>query len=277
MQTLTRSASVRDRVAAWRASGGKIALVPTTGTLHKGHMSLVAEAQECAQHVVVSLVADAQHDGHTHEADRDLLTNLAPEVLFIPPVQELYPLGRTQAASVNLRNLTSILEGASRPGHLATTLTVLTKLFNMVRPDIALFGERDFQQLVMARRLVEDLFLPIQVVGCPTFRDGDGLALATANRELSVEQRVVAPLLYATLEDMAERIDAGDRDYAGLEHQGAQLLKAAGFACEYFVIRQQADLLPAQVGARELVIMAAVRLGNVRLNDSLPIGLIDRY
>ena len=278
MDTLTRSASVRGRVKGWRDCAQRIALVPTAGTLHKGHMSLVAEAQECAEHVIVSAFSDPpQFDGRSHGADRDLLANVGAEVLFAPPVQELFPIGREASALVTLPELADVLEGAARPGHFAATLTALTKLFNIIRPDVAVFGERDFQLLVMARRLVEDLFLPIEVVACPTFRDGDGVALATVNKTLTAEQRRIAPQLYATLGEMAQRIDSGERDYDTLQRQGAQKLDRLGFETEYFAIRQAATLAPAKEGVRELVIMAAVHLGDHRLIDSLPIGLIDRF
>jgi pantoate--beta-alanine ligase len=278
MDTLTRSASVRDRVGIWRDSGQTIALIPTMGTLHKGHMSLVAEAQERADHVIVSVFADPpQRDGHTLEADRELLANVGAELLFIPPVQEIFPIGHELSAVVNLPELADVLDGASRPGYFAATMTVLTKLFNIVKPDIALFGERDFQQLVMVRRLVDDLFLPVKIVGCPTFRDGDGLALATVNRNLTPEDRSVAPLLYAALENTAQEIDSGVRDYDLLQRRGAESLNAAGFVTEYFVIRQAVDLAPVRPGVRDLVVMAAARLGQHRLADSLPFGVIDHF
>jgi pantoate--beta-alanine ligase len=278
METLTRSASVRDRVKVWRDSGQRIALVPTMGTLHKGHMSLVAEAQERADHVIVSVFADpSQRDVHTLEADRELLANVGADLLFVPPVQEIFPIGRELSAVVNLPMLADVLDGASRPGYFAATVTVLTKLFNIVTPDIALFGERDFQQLVMVRRLVDDLFLSIEIKACPTLRDSDGLALATVNRNLTPPERSVAPLLYAALANTADEIDSGARDYDLLQRRGAESLSSAGFVTEYFVIRQAVDLAPIRPGARDLVIMAAARLGQSRLADSLPFGLIDHY
>lgn len=248
------------------------------GTLHKGHMSLVAEAQERADHVIVSIFADPpQRDGHTFQADREILVNVGAELLFIPPVQEIFPRGHELTAVVSLPELNDVLEGAGRPGYFAATMTVLAKLFNILKPDIAVFGERDFQQLVMVRRLVEDLFLSVEIVACPTFRDSDGVALATVNRGLTAQERSVAPLLYATLARIAEKIDAGDRDYEGLQRQGIGSLRAAGFATEYFVIRQAADLAPVRPGVRELVVLAAARLGENRLADSLPFRLIDRF
>jgi pantoate--beta-alanine ligase len=278
MEFLTRSASVRDRVRIWRAAGARVALVPTTGTLHKGHMSLVAEAQERAEHVIVSIFANSQkREPATLEADRELLQKMGASLVFAPPLQEIYPVGRESAASVNVAYLADILEGARRPGYYADLATVLTKLFNLIKPDTALFGERDFQQMVLARRLVDDLFLSIDVVGCATWRDGDGLAVATANRQLTADERALAPRLYASLSEFAAKIDAGARDYEELQRQGTESLAAAGFAPEYFAIRQAADLAPVRAGTRDLVILAAARLNANRLFDNLRVRLIDRY
>jgi len=278
MQLLTRSASVRDRIRVWRAAGSRVALVPTTGTLHKGHMSLVAEAQERADHVVVSIFANPrEREAPTLEADRELLQKMGATLAFVPPLQEIYPIGRELAAAVNVPTLADILEGADRPGHFADVATVLTKLFNLIKPDIALFGERDFQQLVIVRRLVDDLFLPIEVVGCATWRDADGLAVATANKNLTAEERTLAPRLYATLSEIAAAIDAGARDYEALQKQGMESLAACGFTPEYFAIRQAADLAAVRDGARDLVILAAARLNARRLIDNSRVRLIDRY
>jgi pantoate--beta-alanine ligase len=278
METFTRSASVRDRVRVWRAAGQRVAFIPTGGTLHKGHMRLVAEAQERAERVVVSRFATPPlRDPPTLEADRELLLKIGTDLLFVPPVQEIFPSGRETSAVVSLPNLTDVFEGAQRPGYFASATTVLLKLFNIVRPDIAVFGERDFHQLVIVRRLVDELFLPIEVVSCPTFRDTDGLALATANRDLSADERAVAPRLYATLEQIAAKIAAGERDYESLEKLGARLLDEAGFSTEYFAIRQAADLAAVRAGTRDLVILAAARLQRSRLSDNLPVHLIDRH
>src|SRR5271155_842784 len=186
MEFLTRGASVRDRMRLWRAAGKRVALVPTTGTLHKGHMSLVAEAQERADLVIVSIFAIPRaREAPTLEADRELLQKVGATLTFAPPLQEIYPTGLDSAARVNVPSLADVLEGAYRPAHLSEVSTVIAKLFNLIKPDVALFGERDFQQLVMVRRLVEDLFMSIDIVGCATWRDSDGLAVATANRHLA--------------------------------------------------------------------------------------------
>jgi len=278
MEFLTRSASVRDRIRIWRAAGTRVALVPTTGTLHKGHMSLVAEAQERADHVIVSIFANPrEREGPTLAADRELLQKMGVTVVFVPPLQEIYPLGREFAATVNVPSLADTLEGAHRPGYFSGVSTVLVKLFNLINPDIALFGERDFQQLVIVRRLVDDLFLSIDVVGCATWRETDGLAVATVNRNLTEQERALAPRLHATLNGIAATIDAGARNYEGLQRQGLESLAAAGFAPEYLVIRQAADLGPIREGTRDLVILAAARLGSTRLIDNLRVHLIDRH
>ena len=278
MEFLTRSASVRDRIRNWRAAGKRVALVPTTGSLHKGHMSLVAEAQERAEHVIVSIFAPPrERHASTLEADRELLQKIGATVAFVPPLQEIFPVGKEAAAAVSVPALADILEGAYRPGHFSEVATVIAKLFNLIQPDIALFGERDFQQLVMVRRLVDDLFLSVEIVGCATWRDGDGLAVATANRHLSAEERALAARLYATLGEFAAKMDAGERDYQGLQRQGMQALAASGFRPEYFAIRQAADLGPVRSGARDLVILAAAHLNDHRLMDNLRVRIIDRF
>jgi pantoate--beta-alanine ligase len=198
-------------------------------------------------------------------------------VAFMPPQQEIYPLGREAAARVSVPNLAEVLEGAGRPGYFSDVSTVITKLFNLVKPDIAVFGERDFQYLVMVRRLVDDLFLSIDVVGCATWRDGDGLAVATANRHLTAQERAIAPLLYATLGEIAAKIDAGSHDYEELQQHGMALLRQWGFSPEYLVIRQAADLAPVGAGARDLVILAAARLNAHRLTDNVRVRLVERH
>ncbi|HUE09363.1 MAG TPA: pantoate--beta-alanine ligase [Steroidobacteraceae bacterium] len=278
METLTRSASVRDRVRAWRAAGQRIALVPTRGSLHKGHMRLVAEAQERAERVIVSTFCDPpQRDAPTLEADRELLMNIGADLLFVPPVQEMFPAGREGSAVVSLPGLQDVLEGALKPGYFAAAATILIKLFNIVRPDIAMFGERHYQQLIIVRRLVDELFFSIDIVGCPPFRDNDGLAFAPGNRDIPDGDRGVAPRLYATLTAIGAKIDAGERDYDSLERLGASWLEEAGFVTEYFAIRQAADLAAVRAGTRDLVILAAARLQRVRLTDNLRVHLIDRH
>jgi pantoate--beta-alanine ligase len=241
-------------------------------------MCLVAEAQERANHVVVSIFPNpGEREAPTLEADRELLQKVGASVVFAPPLQEIYPIGRDLAATVNVPPLGGLPESAQGAGYDSQAATLFTKLFNLIKPDIAVFGERNFQQLVMVRRLVEDFFLPIDVVGCPVWRDGDGLAVGTANRNLTEQERTLAPRLYVILSELAAKIDAGERDYPTLQRQGAESLETAGFAVDHLMIRQAADLAEVRRGARDLVILAAVRLNAHRLTDNLRVRVIDRY
>jgi pantoate--beta-alanine ligase len=277
METMTRNASVRERVRSWRARGKKIAFIPTAGTLHKGHLSLITKAKQQSDNVIVGIFADPTGQTPTSLGpDRDLLVKIGADVLFTPPVQEIFPVGYENAAVVNVPYFAEILEGAHRPGHFADVCTILTKLLNIVKPHMVVFGERDYQQLVMVRRLIDDLFIPVDIVVCATSRDGDGLAFATVNRLLGPEDRLIAPRLYATLGQFAKRIEAGERDYEALMRQGREALSAAGFTPEYFAVRQAADIAPVRAGTRELVILTAAQLGTARLTDNLRLSLIDR-
>lgn len=276
MESLTRCASIHYRVRRWRESGARVALIPTRGTLHRGHMSLVAAAQEMADRVVVSSFADPpRHDAL--EADRELLRNIGADILFVPPAQEVFPRGRDLAAVVTVPELADQLEGADRPGYLAGQTTLWVKLLHIVGPTMAVFGERDFQLLVMMRLLAADLFLGVDIVGRPTWRDADGLAVASVNRNLAPEHRSIAGGLHSAVEQIARDLDGGARDHSALERRGELLLAASGFSPEYFAIRQSADLAPPRSGARGLVILAAARLGAVRLTDSMPIRVIERH
>jgi pantoate--beta-alanine ligase len=285
MEVLTRSASVRDRVRLWRSAGKRVALVPTAGTIHKGHMRLIAEAEERADRIVVSILAtpgeaDGSHaaaDANAASDDRALLQNVGADVLFAPPVQEVFPSGTELSARVDVPHLATIFENAHRPGHLSAGLTLLLKLIHIVTPDAVVFGERDFQQLVAVRQMLCDLFVSVEILSYPTFRESDGLAYASQNHRLTAAERLLAPQLYATLCRCAQRIDAGERDYAGLEAQGLAQLGAAGFAAEYFAIRQAGDLAPVHTATRDLVLLAAATLGRVRLTDNHRARIIDRY
>jgi pantoate--beta-alanine ligase len=286
MEIVTRSATVRDRVRAWRDAGKKVAFVPTMGNLHKGHLSLVAEAQERADHVVVSVFVNPLQFGpnedfarypRTIEADRELLTKLNADLLFNPPVQEMYPLGHEMTSVVSVPDLADILEGAVRPGHFVGVATVVAKLFNAVNPDIALFGEKDFQQLLIIRRMAGDLFIPVEIVGLPTMRDHDGLALSSRNRYLTPAERDKAPRIYATLKQAKQNIEAGSRDYAAIEKHSLEALSAAGFRPDYFAIRQAHDLGAVRAGARDLVILTAARLESTRLLDNVRLRLVDKF
>jgi pantoate--beta-alanine ligase len=277
LETLTRGATLRERVRAWRRDGLRVALVSTSGSLHKGHMGVIAEAEERAERVIVSIVHPAQPEPPTLEADRELLQNIGADVLFVPPLHELHPFGADASATVDVPSLSSVLEGRARPGHLAAVATLQSKLLNLAAPDIALCGERDFQRYLLVKRMVEDLFLPVEIAACTTLRDGDGLAFASANRFLAQPERALAPRLFATLSQYAKRIDAGERHIDALERDGFANLAALGLTPEYFAIRQAADLAPVRAGARELVLLGAVRFAATRLIDAVRVRVIERH
>lgn len=286
MESVTRIQPLRERVAAWRQQKLRVAFVPTMGNLHEGHVSLVAQARQRADRVVVSIFVNPLQFGpnedfarypRTPGHDIELLEKASADLLFHPETLEIYPVGHERTAVVDVPDLSGILCGAFRPGHFAGVATVVTKLFNIVQPDVAVFGEKDYQQLMIIRRLAEDLCMPLEIVGMPTLRDDDGLALSSRNRYLTPAQRKIAPRLYEALQAARQRIRDGDRNYDQIRHAGMRALEAAGFKPDYFDIRQAADLQPLRESSRELVILAAGRLGNARLIDNVKVGLFERH
>jgi pantoate--beta-alanine ligase len=286
MKVVNRIVTVREQVRAWRKEGLKIALVPTMGNLHKGHMSLVADAQEHADRVVVSIFVNPLQFGpnedyesypRTLEHDAELLTKVNADLVFAPPVYEIYPVGHERTTTVDVPDLSAILCGAFRPDHFTGVATVVTKLLNIVQPDVAVFGEKDYQQLIVIRRLVADLCMPVEIRGAPTIRDHDGLALSSRNRYLSARERDVAPKLYESLRVAKQRIEKGDGDYETIQQAGLQLLERAGFKPDYFAIRQAQDLAPLKADSRDLIVLAAAHLGKARLIDNVHARVIERH
>ncbi len=282
MHTVNTVAGVREQVRAWRAAGEPVALVPTMGNLHAGHIALVARARMLAARVVVSVFVNPLQFGpnedlaaypRTPDQDAEKLREAGADLLFMPSVEEMYPQGDKAVTQVEVPGLSDILCGASRPGHFRGVATVVSKLFNIVQPDVAVFGEKDFQQLAVIRRMVEDLCFPIRIEGVPTARESDGLARSSRNRYLSAEERARAPGLYRALVEIAEAIRAGRRDFSSLEQQAAHALAQQGFRPDYVSIRRAADLTEPDGADASLVVLAAARLGNTRLIDNLLIGL----
>ncbi len=274
--------SLRERLQAWRSAGARIALVPTMGNLHAGHLALVDRAMEVADRVVVSLFVNptqfaAGEDFSTYprtmQRDVKLLRQAGVDTLFAPEVGELYPGGAEGGSYVEVPGLSEILCGASRPGHFRGVATVVSKLFNIVQPDIALFGEKDYQQLLVIKRMTRELCFPVEIVGVPTVRDADGLALSSRNSYLTETQRRKASLLYRLLNRCKEQILAGERDYAALATRAKEELRAAGFEPDYFEVRAAAHLGHPGTAERQLVILAAARLGRARLIDNVTLSL----
>ena len=265
----------------WRREAGSVAFVPTMGNLHEGHLALVREAAKRADQVVVSIFVNRLQFGQGEDFDRYPRTleqdaaKLAGEgvaVLFAPSEQELYP-NVAQQYNVEPPNLQNELCGAFRPGHFRGVATVVAKLFNIVEPDYACFGKKDYQQLTILQGMAADLNFRVEIVPVDIGRAADGLALSSRNQYLSEAERKQAPQLYRELQAVARAVENGNRDYAALEQQAAANLKQAGWQVDYVEIRHAGNLQVAHVGDSELVVLAAARLGNTRLIDNIEIRL----
>ncbi|BAK77799.1 pantoate--beta-alanine ligase [Pseudogulbenkiania sp. NH8B] len=264
---------------AWRRQAGKVAFVPTMGNLHEGHLALVKEARQRADKVVVSIFVNRLQFGQgedfdayprTFDADSAKLRDAGVDVLFFPIEQELYPRIR-QDFNVEPPHIQNELCGAFRPGHFRGVATVVTKLFNIVQPDLACFGKKDYQQLHVIKAMVDDLNQPVEVVPVDTGRAEDGLALSSRNGYLSAEERAEAPRLYRHLAAIRDRLLAGEQDYASLEAAARQDLEAHGWRVDYVEVRQADTLEIAHAGEKRLVVLAAARLGKTRLIDNVEV------
>jgi len=278
MQIVTRIADLRALVTEWRLKRESIAFVPTMGNLHAGHASLVGAAHHHGRRVVASVFVNPLQFGpnedfsaypRTPVEDSALLSELGADVLFLPTVEEMYPKGSTGSTIVDVPEISNILCGAFRPGHFQGVATVVVKLLNLVQPDVAIFGEKDYQQLTIIRISVEDLCLPVRIVGAPTVRAEDGLALSSRNRYLTAEERQRAPQLYRALDRARRRLESGDGDIAAIEHEGVAALRAAGFRPDYFEVRMARALERPQGHNVDVVVLAAARLSRARLIDNL--------
>ena len=277
MITISEVNELRSQVDAWKR-GGNVAFVPTMGNLHAGHLALVKAARELADRVVVSIFVNPMQFGvgedfdnypRTLERDTDLLEGEGTDLLFAPSVAAMYPKPPDQQTRVEVPGISQLLCGASRPGHFVGVATVVCKLFNMVQPDIALFGKKDFQQLMVIRRMAEDLAMPVRVVGVETLRESDGLAMSSRNGYLTSEERVIAPVLYRVLSGMKKSLQQGSDDYAGLQAEAMSELKENGFGPDYIAIRRAGDLTEPEAGESDLVILGAAFIGKARLIDNI--------
>jgi len=280
METVTTVRGVRERVQAWRRAGARVVFVPTMGNLHAGHVSLIEAARRYGERFVASIFVnpmqfgpneDFAHYPRTPREDEGMLGAAGCDLMFMPDVAEIYPHGSERTARVEVPGLSRILEGEFRPGHMEGVSTVVAKLFHIVEPDVAVFGEKDFQQLTLIRRMVAELCMRVEIVGAPTLRAADGLALSSRNQYLTAAERKLAPVIYQTLEAAAARIRAGDADFASIERFGFQTLERAGFQPDYFSVRRAEDLGGATVATRALVILAAARLSRARLIDNVQV------
>ncbi len=282
MNTVFSVQDLRQVIAGWRRDGSTVAFVPTMGNLHEGHITLLKKACTLADRTVVSIFVNPIQFGRgedyarypsTLEADQAKLGAAGLDLLFAPNLDQLYPGGIEEDTRVTVPGLSTILCGQYRPGHFSGVATVVSKLFNNVQPDVALFGEKDYQQLLVIKRMVHDLLIPVEVVGQPIVREADGLAMSSRNGYLNAEERGRAPLIFQTLNKAADRLRAQDASLIAIETAGMAELAAAGFRPEYLSIRRAADLTPPQAGDESLQILVAAWLGAARLIDNIRVEM----
>jgi len=282
MKTTGDRQRLRAQLAECKQRGQRIAFVPTMGNLHDGHLQLVRRAHELADIVVVSIFVNPLQFGagedldaypRTLVADKEKLFAEGVKFLYTPEAADIYPEGLERHTQVLVPDLSETLCGSSRPGHFNGVATIVAKLFNIVQPDVAIFGEKDFQQLSIVRKMVADLCLPVSVVGVPTVRDQDGLALSSRNGYLSAAERRIAPLLHETLASCRDAIACGFDNFLQLESHARMRLLQAGFEPDYFAIRDARTLRKVTEDTEEIAILAAARLGRTRLIDNLRLSL----
>lgn len=273
---------LRQQIRRLRMEGKRVALVPTMGNLHDGHMKLVDEAKARADVVVVSIFVnpmqfdrpeDLARYPRTLQEDCEKLNKRKVDLVFAPSVKEIYPNGTETHTYVDVPGLSTMLEGASRPGHFRGVSTIVSKLFNLVQPDIACFGEKDFQQLALIHKMVADMGFDIEIVGVPIMRAKDGLALSSRNGYLTAEQRKIAPGLYKVLSSIADKLQAGERDLDEIIAIAGQELNEKGFRADDIQIRDADTLLEVSETSKRAVILVAAWLGDARLIDNKMVEL----
>ncbi|EFE7460630.1 pantoate--beta-alanine ligase [Escherichia coli] len=273
---------LRQQILRLRMEGKRVALVPTMGNLHDGHMKLVDEAKARADVVVVSIFVnpmqfdrpeDLARYPRTLQEDCEKLNKRKVDLVFAPSVKEIYPNGTETHTYVDVPGLSTMLEGASRPGHFRGVSTIVSKLFNLVQPDITCFGEKDFQQLALIRKMVADMGFDIEIVGVPIMRAKDGLALSSRNGYLTAEQRKIAPGLYKVLSSIADKLQAGERDLDEIITIAGQELNEKGFRADDIQIRDADTLLEVSETSKRAVILVAAWLGDARLIDNKMVEL----
>jgi len=287
METVSKISELRAQVTAWRQQGLTIAFVPTMGNLHAGHISLVTEALKHADKVVASIFVNPMQFGvnedienypRTMVDDQQKLTAAGADLLFTPTPDIIYPKGLAKQSFVEVPNVSEGYCGESRPGHFRGVATIVCKLFNLVQPDVACFGLKDYQQVQVIQIMVEDLSMPISIIPVATIREESGLALSSRNGYLTAEEKATAPALYQSLQWLAEQIRAGyaqqdSIDFIGLAKQAAKAINDAGLHTDYLHVCHAQTLQPASEDDTQLVILAAAHCGNARLIDNLQVNL----
>lgn len=281
MRTVHAIAELRAQLAVWRAAGQRIAFAPTMGNLHRGHLRLMERGRACADRVVASIFVnplqfapgeDFERYPRTLPQDQRALEDADVDLLFAPTVAEMYPNGRESLTTIHVPGVSEELEGEFRPGHFDGVATVVNILLNLVQPDVALFGEKDYQQLAVIRQMVADLRLPVAIVGVPTERDADGLALSSRNQYLDARERALAPEIHRSLIAVADALRGGAREFDAIAEMQRNRLNYIGFDVQYLAIRRPDLALPAAHDVQFVVLIAA-RLGSTRLIDNLRVDV----
>lgn len=282
MRTVSTPPALRAQIKQWRSEGLRIAFVPTMGNLHQGHLTLVKRAKEQADRVVVSIFVnpmqfdraeDLANYPRTLMQDQAALQSVDADLLFTPSAELIYPQGVAAETFVEVPELSARLEGAQRPGHFRGVSTIVCKLFNLVQPDVACFGEKDFQQLAIIRQMVADLYMEIEIIGVPIVREASGLALSSRNGYLTEDEHQRAPAIYQQLQHLKQRIEAGERDFATLSKDGATALNAQGFKTDSIDFIDADTLLPVTGQTARIAILLAAFLGKARLIDNLVVSV----
>lgn len=282
MQTFADIAALRDQLRTFKREGRKIAFVPTMGNLHEGHLTLVRKAREHADIVVVSIFVnpmqferadDLNNYPRTLDEDLSKLNSQGVDLVFTPTAEMMYPEGLDKQTAVEVPGLSSMLEGASRPGHFRGVATIVTKLFNIVQPDVACFGEKDFQQLAIIRKMTSDLALDIEIIGVPTVREMDGLAMSSRNGLLTIDERQRAPVLARTMRWISSAIRGGRDDYASIIEDANEQLRAADLQPDEIFIRDARTLQAINADTTQAVILMSAFLGKARLIDNQVVEL----
>lgn len=280
MKCITDIKSLRELLKQWRKAGESIALVPTMGNLHAGHLQLVNRAKVQTDRVVVSVFVNPMQFGvgedfslypRTEQADQEKLQAADVDVVFMPSTKEMYPVNELTKVSVS--QVSENHCGAARPGHFDGVATIVCKLFNIVQPDKAFFGEKDFQQLTVINAMVADLNLPVEIISVPTVREQDGLAMSSRNDYLSSEQRQQAPQLYQSLRAAKALMQTQRVSYADIEKQQIKFLTEQGFRPDYFSICRRYDLQAARQEDTEIIILVAAKIGKTRLIDNIQLDI----
>lgn len=282
MYQATSVIELRQYIQHWKNHGKSIAFIPTMGNLHQGHISLVEKGQSLCDHTICSIFVnpmqfgpneDFNHYPRTLERDIDQLEAIGCDLVYLPAASELYPDGLEKITQVQVTDLTGIFEGAHRPGHFTGVATIVLKLLNIVRPDVSIFGKKDFQQYRVISKMVEDLNLEVDIIGAETTREPNGLATSSRNQYLSDDQKELASLIYRTLKESAASITAGENTFDKLEQRAIERLNQAGFETDYFCVCNVETLERASPEDRRLVILVTARLGETRLLDNIEIDL----